>query len=77
MSDERKLVMRDKYIVAYCVDMNGRGRISSAFRTFVTLDEAEAHKSEVLEEHQEYVVSLYTAEIIEKSWVATVEPEDE
>lgn len=77
MSDERKLAVRDKYIVAYCVDMNGRGRLSSAFETFVTLDEAEAHKNEVLEEHGEYVVSLYTAEIIERSWVVTVEPKDE
>ena len=69
--------MRDKYIVAYCVDMNGRGRISSAFYTFVTLDEAKAHKAEVYEEHGEYVVSLYTAEIVEQSWVETVEPKDE
>ncbi len=56
----------DKYIVSYCVDMNGRGRISSAFETFDTLDEAKGRKSEVYEEHGEYVVSLYIAEIVQE-----------
>tara|TARA_Y100000401_G_scaffold116826_1_gene123574 strand:- start:1138 stop:1278 length:141 start_codon:yes stop_codon:yes gene_type:complete len=46
--------------------MNGRGRISSAFETFDTLDEAKGRKSEVYEEHGEYVVSLYIAEIVQE-----------
>lgn len=59
--------MSDKYIVSYCVDMNGRGRISSAFDTFDTLDKAKACKSEVYEEHGEYVVQCYIAEIIKEA----------
>jgi len=57
--------MSDKYLLAYCVDMNGRGRISSAFETFGTFDEAKARKSEVYEEHAEYVVSIYITVIVE------------
>ena len=56
--------MSDKYLLAYCVDMNGRGRISSAFETFGTFDEAKARKSEVRDEHGEYIVQIYIAVIV-------------
>lgn len=56
--------MSGKYLLTYCVDMNGRGRISSAFETFDTFDEAKARKSEVYEEHGEYVVQCYISIIV-------------
>jgi len=56
--------MRGHYLVAYCVDMNGRGRISSAFEEFDTLEEAQAYKSKVYEEHDQYVVQIHIAQIV-------------
>ena len=56
--------MRGNYLVAYGVDMNGRGRISSAFYEFNTLEEAKAHKTEVYEEHGDYVVQIYISQIV-------------
>jgi len=60
----RREIMRGNYLVAYCVDMNGRGRISSAFYEFNTLEEAKAHKTEVYEEHGDYVVQIYISQIV-------------